>query len=70
MGGIVKAIGKAIKGIGKALKKIAPILLVAAAIYIGYGYMTGFQAGGWPQITNWGKSLVSGVGCFFLEYHN
>ena len=62
MGGIVKSIGKAIKGIGKALKKIAPILLVAAAIYIGYGYMTGFQAGGWPQITNWGKSLVSGVG--------
>ena len=62
MGGIVKSIGKAIKGIGKALKKIAPILLVAAAVYIGYGYMTGFQAGGWPQITNWGKSLVSGVG--------
>ena len=62
MGGIVKSIGKAIKGIGKALKKIAPILLVAAAIYVGYGYMTGFQAGGWPQITNWGKSLVSGVG--------
>ena len=62
MGGIVKSIGKAIKGIGKALKKIAPILLVAAAIYVGYGYMTGFQAGGWPQITNWGKSLVTGVG--------
>ena len=62
MGGIVKSIGKAIKGIGKAIKKIAPILLVAAAVYIGYGYMTGFQAGGWPQITNWGKSLVSGVG--------
>jgi len=62
MGGIVKSIGKAIKGIGKAIKKIAPILLVAAAVYIGYGYMTGFQAGGWPQITNWGKSLVGGVG--------
>ena len=62
MGGIVKSIGKAIKGIGKAIKKILPILLVAAAVYIGYGYMTGFQAGGWPQITNWGKSLVSGVG--------
>jgi len=61
MGGIVKAIGKAIKGIGKALKKIAPILLVAAAVYIGYGYMTGFQAGGWPKIINWGKSLMGGV---------
>ena len=62
MGGIVKSIGKAIKGIGKAIKKVLPILLVAAAVYIGYGYMTGFQAGGWPQITNWGKSLISGVG--------
>jgi len=62
MGGIVKSIGKAIKGIGKLIKKILPILLVAAAVYIGYGYMTGFQAGGWPQITNWGKSLVAGVG--------
>tara|TARA_R110000824_G_scaffold35511_3_gene111234 strand:+ start:6280 stop:7566 length:1287 start_codon:yes stop_codon:yes gene_type:complete len=61
MGGIVKSIGKAIKGIGKALKKIAPILLVAAAVYIGYGYMTGFQSGGWPKIINWGKSLIGGV---------
>jgi len=61
MGSIVKTIGKVIKKVGKALKKIAPILLVAAAAYIGYGYMTGFQAGGWPQITEWGKSLVSGV---------
>ena len=61
MGGIVKSIGKAIKGIGKALKKIAPILLVAAAVYIGYGYMTGFQSGGWPKIINWGKSLMTGV---------
>ena len=61
MGGIVKSIGKAIKGIGKALKKIAPILLVAAAVYIGYGYMTGFQSGGWPKIINWGKSLMGGV---------
>ena len=41
MGSIVKTIGKAIKGIGKAIKKIAPILLVAAVAYIGYGYMTG-----------------------------
>ena len=61
MGGIVKSIGKAIKGIGKAIKKILPILLVAAAVYVGYGYMTGFQAGGWPQITNWGKSLMAGA---------
>ena len=61
MGSIVKTIGKVIKKVGKALKKIAPILLVAAAAYVGYGYMTGFQSGGWPQITEWGKSLVSGV---------
>ncbi len=62
MGSIVKTIGKVIKKVGKALKKIAPVLLVAAAAYVGYGYMTGFQAGGWPQITEWGKSLMGGVG--------
>ena len=62
MGSIVKTIGKVIKKVGKALKKIAPILLVAAAAYVGYGYMTGFQQGGWPQITEWGKSLMGGVG--------
>ena len=61
MGSIVTSIGKAIKGIGKALKKILPALLLAAAIYVGYGYMTGFQSGGWPQIMNWGKSLISGI---------
>ena len=61
MGSIVTSIGKAIKGIGKALKKILPALLMAAAIYVGYGYMTGFQSGGWPQIMNWGKSLISGI---------
>jgi len=61
MGSIVKTIGKVIKKIGKVLKKIAPILLVAAVAYIGYGYMTGFQQGGWPQITDWGKSLMGGV---------
>ena len=61
MGSIVKSIGKAIKGIGKALKKIAPVLLMAAAIYVGYGYMTGFQSGGWPKIIDWGKSLMSGI---------
>ena len=43
MGSIVKTIGKVIKKAGKALKKIAPVLLVAAAAYVGYGYMTGFQ---------------------------
>ena len=57
MGSIVKTIGKAIKGIGKAIKKIAPILLVAAVAYIGYGYMTG--GGGWTQATDWGKSLMA-----------
>ena len=61
MGSIVKTIGKVIKKVGKALKKIAPVLLVAAAAYVGYGYMTGFQQGGWPQITEWGKSLMGGV---------
>ena len=59
MGSIVKTIGKAIKGIGKAIKKIAPILLVAAVAYIGYGYMTG--GGGWTQVTDWGKSLMGNV---------
>jgi len=61
MGSIVKSIGRAIKGIGKAIKKILPVLLMAAAIYVGYGYMTGFQSGGWPQIMNWGKSLINGI---------
>jgi len=59
MGSIVKTIGKVIKKIGKALKKIAPILLVAAIAYIGYGYMTG--GGGWTQVTDWGNSLMGGV---------
>ena len=57
MGSIVKTIGKAIKGIGKAIKKIAPVLLVAAVAYIGYGFMTG--GGGWTQATDWGKSLMA-----------
>ena len=61
MGSIVSSIGKAIKGIGKAIKKIAPVLLLAAAVYVGYGFMTGFGSGGWPQIANWGKSLMSSV---------
>jgi len=61
MGSIVKTIGKVIKKVGKALKKIAPVLLIAAAAYVGYGYMTGFQSGGWPQITEWGKSLMGNV---------
>jgi len=61
MGSIVKTIGKVVKKAGKLLKKIAPVLLVAAAAYVGYGYMTGFQQGGWPQITEWGKSLMGGV---------
>jgi hypothetical protein len=61
MGSIVKTIGKTVKKIGKAIKKIAPILLVAAVAYVGYGYMTGFQQGGWPQITEWGKNLMGGV---------
>ena len=59
MGSIVKTIGKVIKKIGKAIKKIAPILLVAAVAYIGYGYMTG--GGGWTQVTDWGKSLMGNV---------
>ena len=61
MGSIVKSIGKVFKKIGKAIKKIAPILLVAAAAYVGYGYATGWQGAGWPRITEWGKSLMSNI---------
>jgi hypothetical protein len=61
MGSIVKSIGRVFKGIGKTLKKIAPVLLVAAAVYVGYGFATGFTGVGWPTITGWGKSLMSGV---------
>jgi|13_taG_2_1085334.scaffolds.fasta_scaffold08792_3 hypothetical protein len=61
MGSVVKSIGRVFKKAGKALKKIAPVLLVAAAAYVGYGYATGFSGGGWPQITGWGKSLMSGI---------
>lgn len=61
MGSVVKSIGKVFKKIGKGLKKIAPILLVAAAAYVGYGYATGWQGAGWPRITEWGKSLMSGI---------
>ena len=61
MGSVVKSIGKVFKKIGKGLKKIAPILLVAAAAYVGYGYATGWQGAGWPRITEWGRSLMGGV---------
>ena len=61
MGSVVKSIGKVFKKIGKGLKKIAPVLLIAAAAYVGYGYATGWQGAGWPRITEWGKSLMGGV---------
>lgn len=61
MGSVVKSIGRVFKGIGKTLKKIAPVLLVAAAVYVGYGFATGFTGAGWPTITGWGKSLMGGV---------
>jgi hypothetical protein len=61
MGSVVKSIGRVFKKAGKALKKIAPVLLIAAAAYVGYGFATGFSGGGWPQITGWGKSLMSGI---------
>jgi len=61
MGSIVTSIGRAISGFFEKVKDFLPVLLVAAGIYLGYGYMTGFQSGGWPQIMNWGKSLISGV---------
>lgn len=61
MGSVVKSIGRVFKKAGKALKKIAPVLLVAAAAYVGYGYATGFSGGGWPKITGWGKSLMRGI---------
>ena len=39
MGGIVKSIGRALgragKSIGRMIKKIAPVLLLAAAVYMG-----------------------------------
>ena len=61
MGSVVKSIGRVFKKAGKALKKIAPVLLVAAAAYVGYGFATGFSGGGWPKITGWGKSLMRGI---------
>jgi hypothetical protein len=61
MGSVVKSIGKVFKKIGRAIKKVAPLILVAAAAYVGYGYATGFTGGGWPRITQWGKSLMSGI---------
>ena len=61
MGSVVKSIGRVFKKVGKTLKKIAPVLLVAAAAYVGYGFATGFTGGGWPKITGWGKSLMSGI---------
>jgi len=61
MGSIVTSIGRAISGFFEKIKDFLPVLLIAAGIYLGYGYMTGFQSGGWPQIINWGKSLISGV---------
>lgn len=61
MGSVVKSIGKVFKKIGRAIKKAAPLILVAAAAYVGYGYATGFTGGGWPRITQWGKSLMSGI---------
>ena len=61
MGSIVTSIGRAISGFFEKVKDFLPVLLLAAGVYLGYGYMTGFQSGGWPAIMNWGKSLISGV---------
>ena len=61
MGSIVTSIGRAISGFFEKVKDFLPVLLVAAGIYLGYGYMTGFQSGGWPNVLTWGKSLVSGI---------
>ena len=55
MGSIVTSIGEAISKVFEKVKDFLPVLLLAAGIYLGYGYMTGFQSGGWPQIMNWGK---------------
>ena len=35
--------------------------MAAAGLHVGYGYMTGFQSGGWTQVTDWGKSLMGNV---------
>ena len=66
MGGIVKSIGRALgragKSIGKMIKKIAPVLLLAAAVYMGvaaFGSIGAAGAGG--HMFSWG-SFTSGVG--------
>ena len=61
MGSIVTSIGRAISGFFEKVKDFLPVLLLAAGVYLGYGYMTGFQSGGWPAIKSWGQSLISGV---------
>jgi len=61
MGSIVTSIGRAISGFFEKIKDFLPVLLIAAGIYLGYGYMTGFQSGGWPAIKSWGQSLMSGL---------
>ena len=61
MGSIVTSIGEAISKFFEKIKDFLPVLLLAAGIYLGYGYMTGFQSGGWPAIKSWGQSLMSGL---------
>ena len=61
MGSIVTSIGRAISGFFEKVKDFLPVLLLAAGVYLGYGYMTGFQSGGWPAIKSWGQSLMSGL---------
>jgi len=66
MGGIVKSIGRALgkagKSIGKMIKKIAPILLLAAAVYMGtaaFGSIGAAGAGG--SMFSWGN-FTAGLG--------
>ena len=66
MGGIVKSIGRALgragKSIGRMIKKIAPVLLLAAAVYMGtaaFGSMGAAASQG--GMFSWGN-FTSGIG--------
>jgi len=64
MGGIVKSIGRALgragKSIGKMIKKIAPILLLAAAVYMGVAAFGSIGVVGGQSMFSW-ASFANGV---------
>ena len=66
MGGIVKSIGRALgragKSIGRFIKKIAPVLLLAAAVYMGVAAFGSIgAAGATGGMFSW-SSFTAGVG--------